>query len=102
MEFKFKTISDIDLKGKKVLCRLDLNSPVDDAKKLKDDLRIKASSSTVKALKDTALVILAHQGRYGEKDFIPLKQHAEKLAQYVKPQKVTFVDDLYGDKAIKA
>jgi phosphoglycerate kinase len=102
MEFQFKTVSNIDLKGKKVLCRLDLNSPIDDQKKLKDDLRIKASSATVKALKDTALVILAHQGRFGEKDFIPLKQHAEKLAQYVKPQKVTFVDDLYGEKAIKA
>lgn len=103
MEFKFKTINDVNLKGKKVLCRLDLNSPIDDTtKKLKDDLRIKASATTVKALKDTALVILAHQGRFGEKDFIPLKQHAERLAQYVKPQKVTFVDDLYGEKAIKA
>nr|MDO8111017.1 phosphoglycerate kinase [Candidatus Sigynarchaeota archaeon] len=102
IDLKFKTIYDVDLKGKKVLCRLDLNSPVDDNKKLRDDLRIKASSATIKALKDTKLVILAHQGKYGDKDFIPLKQHAERLAEILKPQKVTFVDDLLGDKAIAA
>ncbi len=103
MEFKFKTIFDVDLKGKRVLCRLDLNSPVDpDTKLLKDDLRIRASSATVKALKDTKLVVIAHQGRFGDKDFIPLKQHAEKLAEILKPQKVTFCDDLYGEKAINA
>ncbi len=104
MEFKFKTIFDVDLKGKRVLCRLDLNSPVDpNTKLLKDDLRIRASSATVKALKDTKLVIIAHQGRLGDKDFIPLKQHAEKLAEILKSQqKVTFVDDLYGEKAIAA
>ncbi len=103
MEFKFKTIFDVDLKGKRVLCRLDLNSPVDAATKmLKDDLRIRASSETVKALKETKLVIIAHQGRLGDKDFIPLKQHAEKLAEILKPQKVSFVDDLFGEKAINA
>ena len=103
MDFKFKTIFDVDLKGKRVLCRLDLNSPVDpNTKKLKDDLRIRASAATVKALKDTKLVIIAHQGRFGDKDFIPLKQHAERLAEILKPQKVTFVDDLYGEKAINA
>ncbi len=102
MEIKMKTIDDVDLKGKRVLCRLDLNSPLDDQKKLKDDLRIRASTKTIDALKDTKLVILAHQGRLGDKDFIPLKQHAERLAELLKPRKVTFVDDLYGEKAINA
>ncbi|HMF33302.1 MAG TPA: phosphoglycerate kinase [Candidatus Lokiarchaeia archaeon] len=103
MEFTFKTINDVDLTGKKVLCRLDLNSPVDpDTKLLTSDLRIKASCSTIEALKDTALVILAHQGRFGDKDFIPLQQHAERLAELLAPRQVTFVDDLLGEKAIEA
>nr|MDO8116510.1 phosphoglycerate kinase [Candidatus Sigynarchaeota archaeon] len=97
-----KKIDDIDLKGKRVLCRLDLNSPLDDQKKLKDDLRIRASTKTIEALKDTKLVIIAHQGRLGDKDFIPLKQHAERLAQIMTPRKISFVDDLYGEKAINA
>ena len=42
-----KTIKDVNLKGKRVLCRLDLNSPLDDNKKLKDDLRIRASTATI-------------------------------------------------------
>ncbi len=102
MEIKMKTIKDVNLKGKRVLCRLDLNSPLDDNKKLKDDLRIRASTTTINELKDTKLVILAHQGRLGDKDFIPLKQHAERLAELLKPRKVSFVDDLYGEKAINA
>ncbi|MEX2683009.1 MAG: phosphoglycerate kinase [Candidatus Sigynarchaeota archaeon] len=102
MEFKMKTIKDVDLKGKRVLCRLDLNSPLDSDKKLKDDLRIRASTATINELKDTKLVILAHQGRLGEKDFIPLKQHADRLAELLKPRKVMFVDDLFGEKAISA
>jgi phosphoglycerate kinase len=102
MEIKMKTIKDVNLKGKRVLCRLDLNSPLDDNKKLKDDLRIRASTATINELKDTKLVVLAHQGRLGDKDFIPLKQHAERLAELLKPRKVTFVDDLYGEKAINA
>jgi phosphoglycerate kinase len=103
MEFKFKTINDVDLAGKKVLCRLDLNSPVDpDTLQLTSDLRIRASCATIKALQESALVILAHQGRYGEKDFIPLQQHAEKLAELLPDQKVTFVDDLLGPNAIEA
>jgi phosphoglycerate kinase len=102
MEIKMKTIKDVNLKGKRVLCRLDLNSPLDDNKKLKDDLRIRASTATINELKDTKLVVIAHQGRLGDKDFIPLKQHAERLAELLKPRKVSFVDDLYGEKAINA
>ena len=102
-EFKFKTINDVNLKGKRVLCRVDLNSPVDpDTKELKDDLRIKATTATINALEETALVLIAHQGRYGDKDFIPLEQHAQRLAELLAPRQVTFVDDLYGEKAIEA
>jgi len=46
-------------------------------------------------------VVLAHQGRKGEPDFIPMKQHAELLANILnKP--VKYVDDVCGERAKEA
>ena len=102
MDIKFKSIDDVDLKGKKVLLRVDLNSPIDhDKKDLRDDPRIRAAAPTVKALNDTALVVVAHQGRPGKDDFTSLEAHAKHLQRYV-DQEVHFVDDVFGDKAVKA
>jgi len=102
---KFLTLDDVNVKDKTVLVRVDFNSPVDpDTKKLLDDTRIRAhGETTLKELseKGAKVVILAHQGRPGEPDFIPLKQHAERLSEILgKP--VRYVDDLYGEKAKQA
>ena len=50
-----KTIDDFDIKGKTVLLRVDINSPVDSAKRIKDDTRIKSSAPTIKELSEKAL-----------------------------------------------
>ncbi|MEM2386341.1 MAG: phosphoglycerate kinase [Candidatus Bathyarchaeia archaeon] len=102
---KFLTLDDVGVKNKVVLVRVDFNSPVDpETKKVLDDTRIKAhGETTIKELaeKGAKVVVLAHQGRKGDPDFIPLKQHAEILAEILgKP--VKFVDDVYGEKAKKA
>jgi len=102
---KFLTLDDVDVKGKTVLVRVDFNSPVDpETKKLLDDTRIRAhGETTIKELseKGAKVVILAHQGRPGDPDFIPLKQHAERLREILgKP--VKYVDDLFGEKAKEA
>jgi phosphoglycerate kinase len=99
---EFRTLDDINVKGKVVLVRVDFNSPVDpQSLKVLDDTRIKAhGETTIKELveKGAKVVILAHQGRPGEPDFIPLEQHAVILAQVLgKP--VKYVDDLYGEEA---
>jgi len=99
---KFLTLDDVEVKDKVVLVRVDFNSPIDPkTKKILDDSRIRAhGESTIKELseKGAKVVILAHQGRKGDSDFIPLKQHAELLAKVLgKP--VKYVDDLYGEKA---
>ena len=99
---KFLTLDDVEVKNKVVLVRVDFNSPVDpETKKIIDDSRIRAhGESTIKELseKGAKVVVLAHQGRKGDSDFIPLKQHAEILAKVLgKP--VKYVDDLYGEKA---
>ena len=101
---KFLTIDDFDFKDKTVLVRVDFNSPIDpETKKVLDDTRIQAhAKTTIKELvqKGAKTVILAHQGRLGEPDFIPLKQHAEILGKILgKP--VKYVDDVFGEKAQK-
>ena len=102
---KFLTLDDFDVKDKVVLVRVDFNSPVDPrTKKVLDDTRIRAhGETTIKELseKGAKVVILAHQGRPGEPDFISLEQHAQILGRILgKP--VKFVDDIYGEKAKKA
>ncbi|MCW4020682.1 MAG: phosphoglycerate kinase [Candidatus Bathyarchaeota archaeon] len=102
---KFLTLDDVDFKGKVVLVRVDFNSPVDpDTKRLLDDTRIKAhGKTTIKELmqKGAKVVVLAHQGRPGDPDFISLEQHAERLGK-VLGRPVKYVDDLYGEKAKNA
>ena len=99
---KYLTLDDVKVKDKVVLVRVDFNSPVDpESKKILDDARIRAhGQTTIKELveKGAKVVILAHQGRKGDSDFIPLKQHAEILSKILgKP--VKYVDDVFGEKA---
>ena len=54
------SLGEADLKGKKVFVRADLNVPLDDAQKITDDNRIRASIPTIKYLLEKgAKVILA-------------------------------------------
>jgi phosphoglycerate kinase len=102
---KILTIDDFDFKGKTTLVRVDFNSPIDPkTKKVLDDTRIRAhGETTIKELsqKGAKVVILAHQGRPGDPDFTPLKEHAQILGKILgKP--VKYVDDLFSEKAQKA
>jgi len=102
---RIKTIDDFDFMGKTALVRVDFNSPIDPkSKKVLDDTRIKAhGESTIKELsqKGARVVILAHQGRPGDPDFTPLREHAQLLGKILgKP--VKYVDDVFGEKAQKA
>ncbi|MEM2749222.1 MAG: phosphoglycerate kinase [Candidatus Bathyarchaeia archaeon] len=102
---KFLTLDDFDVKDKVVLVRVDFNSPVDpQTKKIIDDTRIRAhGETTIKELSERGakVVVLAHQGRPGDPDFISLEQHAQILGRILgKP--VKFVDDVYGERAKNA
>jgi phosphoglycerate kinase len=101
---KFLTMDDYNFKDKTTLVRVDFNSPVDPkTKKILDDTRIRAhAETTIKDLthKGAKTVILAHQGRPGEPDFIPLKQHAEALGKILETP-VKYMDDVFGEKAQK-
>ena len=102
---KFLTLDDVKVKDKVVLVRVDFNSAIDPkTKRILEDARIRAhAETTIKELaeKGAKVVILAHQGREGDPDFIPLKQHAEILGRILK-KPVKYVDDLFGEKAKNA
>lgn len=102
---KYKTLDDFNVKNKVVLVRVDFNSEIDpNSKKVTSDVRIKAhAETTLKELaeKGARTVVLAHQGRKGDPDYTPLKQHAEILGKILKCP-VKYVDVIFGDKARKA
>ncbi|MAG07591.1 phosphoglycerate kinase [Candidatus Pacearchaeota archaeon] len=95
-----KTIDNLNVKDKRVLVRIDLNSALG-GKKIVENLRFREHAKTINELKrqGAVVVILAHQGRPGKKNFISLKQHARIFSKY---SKVKFVDDVAGRKAVAA
>ncbi len=102
--FNKKTIADIDLKGKKVLVRVDYNVPIKEGK-VSDDTRIKAAMPTVKYMLDkgAAVILCSHLGRPKEGpdpqfSMKPVADHLSKLLG--KP--VAFAEDCIGPVAEKA
>src|SRR3989338_6030864 len=98
----FKTLDDYDFRDKKVLLRLDLNSPVRKGK-LVESVRFSASVETIKELliKNAKVVVIAHQGRKGDNDFLEsLEQHSKILSRLL-GLKVSYVDDFFGREARK-
>lgn len=103
-QFRFKTLDDMDVGGKTVILRIDLNSPVDpQTGRIRDNERIRAHARTVRELAERGarVVVLAHQGRRGEPDFLPLEEHAALLSKHV-GRPVKYVPDLVGERAIEA
>lgn len=100
----FYTLDDFDLRGKRVLLRVDINSPVDEKTlTLEDGSKIQSSVPTIKEIVDRGgkVAVLAHQGRPGDYDFIPLNEHANYLSRFL-GRKVRYVDDIFGGHALKA
>ncbi len=88
-----KTVRDVDVQGKRVFLRADLNVPLDDGR-ITDDMRIRASLPTIIYLLERgATVILAsHLGRPKGKvnDALRMKPVADRLAQLLgRPVRMT-------------
>lgn len=92
----FPILDDFDLTGKKVLLRVDINSPIDPSTmEILDDTRIRSHSPTLEALSRSKTVILAHQSRPGLEDFTTLEKHAQRL-QEINGRNVEYIDDIFG------
>ncbi|MBU0953409.1 MAG: phosphoglycerate kinase [Nanoarchaeota archaeon] len=99
---KFLTLDDMTVAGKTVLVRVDINCPIDrDSRKIMDDTRIRRhAATTLKELAEAGAktVVLSHQGRVGDTDFVPLDQHASVLEHHL-GSPVTYIDDIFGTHA---
>ncbi|MFP3043713.1 phosphoglycerate kinase [Treponema primitia] len=105
MRFGINTLDDFDVKDKTVLCRIDINQPVNRVTgTLKDTTRIEACIPTLKELseKGAKLVLLAHQGSDIEyKNFYTTEPHAKVLSKFL-GKEVKFIDDVCGPAAREA
>ncbi len=99
---KVLTLSDVDIAGKTVLLRVDINSPMDpQTKEFLDVTRIRAIVPTMNKLKGAKVVILAHQSRRGKFDFTSTLGHARELGRLL-GRKVQWVNDIHGERAMQA
>ncbi len=98
------SIDDLDLKGKRVLIRVDFNVPLYKGK-ITDDTRIKASLPTIKKVTEQGgrAVLISHLGRpKGKvKEGLRLNPMAERLEKLLK-RRVRKLDDCIGEEAKKA
>ena len=105
MRFGIKTLDDFELKGKTVLCRIDINQPVDKATgKLKSINRIRACVPTIRELseKGARVVLMAHQGSDIEyKNYYTTRPHADVLSEQLGFE-VRWVEDVCGPAAREA
>jgi len=98
------SIKDIDLKGKRLLMRVDFNVPLDENQSVSDDKRIRASLPTIQyAIEHGArIVLMSHLGR-PKGNVIPemsLKPVAVRLGELLK-KNVFFALDCIGDDVEK-
>ena len=103
MNYNKKTVKDLDVKGKKVLCRCDFNVPQDKATgAITDDKRIVAALPTLKYLLEQGAAVIAcsHLGKpKGErKESLTLAPVAKRLSELLGCE-VIFATDTIGEDA---
>lgn len=101
-EVKIKSIIGVDAKGKTVLFRPDINSPVKNGKIVNDN-RLNATVPTLKYLVDggAKVAIIAHQGdTLDYQNLMSMAPHAERLTE-ISGIKVEYIDDVCGEYALQ-
>lgn len=100
---RFRTLDDADVKGKRVLIRVDLNVPTENGK-VTDATRIERQAPTIIEIADKGgkAILLSHFGRpKGVDPSQSLRPVAEEVARVLK-RPVAFAEDCIGDKAAAA
>jgi phosphoglycerate kinase len=101
---RFKRMTELDLRGKRVLIRADLNVPLDDAGQVSDDTRIRASLPGIRrALEQgAAVMVTSHLGRPKEGELRPedsLAPVAKRLGELLN-RKISVVKDWVDGVAV--
>ncbi|PWN32244.1 phosphoglycerate kinase [Meira miltonrushii] len=99
-------ITDVDVKDKKVLIRVDFNVPMD-GEKITNPQRIQAALPTIKYAIDNgakAIILMSHLGRPdGQKvSKYSLKPVASKLSELLGGKKVDFLNDCVGSEVVES
>ena len=98
----FKSLDSVDVRGKRVLLRLDINSPIDPvSKKIVNDNRIVQSGPTLSYLLEqkAKVAIIAHQGdTLDYQNLISMEEHASLLSKVV-GFPIAYIDDVCGPSA---
>ena len=101
-----KTLRDVDLKGKRVVMRVDFNVPIKEGV-IKDDTRIKGALPSIKYVLENggSLVLMSHLGRPAEKGYeadFSLKPVAEYLSKMLGKPVAFAADCANADKEVAA
>jgi phosphoglycerate kinase len=103
MKKSFHTLDDVDVKGKRVLLRVDLNVPMEQGR-VTDATRLERVAPTITEIsaKGGKVILLAHFGRpKGRDPKASLKPVAAALSEVIK-KPVAFAEDCVGEVAAKA
>ena len=105
MRYGINTLDDFEWGGKTVLCRVDINAPLDkESGGLRDVTRLKGCAPTVRELAEAGarVVLLAHQGGDLEyHNYASTERHAPVMSELT-GRDVGFVDDVCGPAAREA
>ena len=100
----FRTIKDIQFKGKRALVRVDFNVPLDKSLNITDDTRIRAAVPTLKYILDQGgrLIIMSHLGRPkgGPEPKYSMKPVLKRLGELL-GKNVAFSKDCIGEETAK-
>jgi phosphoglycerate kinase len=102
--FSKKTIKDVDVRGKRVLVRVDFNVPLAEGT-VTDDTRVRAALPTLRFLVDhgARVIVMSHLGRpKGERDPQYSLRPVRRVLQRLLGRNVVFVDDIVGPEAREA
>lgn len=95
----FFCIEDFDFSNKTVAVRVDLNSHLNENLEVIENKRFERHARTIKYLlkKGAKVIVISHQGRFGESDFISLEQHARIFSKYI-GKDVKYIPEIVSEK----
>lgn len=94
-----KYFHELHLKGKRVVKRVDINSPITEEGAITINPRLERHGESIAMLSDKGakVIVLAHQGREGKPDFVSLRDHA-LLLEVITKKKVEFLESMEPEK----
>jgi phosphoglycerate kinase len=95
-----RSLDDLEVAGRTVGVRIDVNSPLADDGSLADDARLRAHVDTLAELADRGgrVAVLAHQGRPGGDQFDRLEVHAQRFDELLDAD-VSYLDATHNQQA---